>query len=218
MPDESYSLKKAMDFIEKEPSIVLPFIFGYIILAVFAVLVDASEFDITSVYLKTAHPLYHVDLFLVDFIGNIIIDFFLVIAIFWQTFSVSDLVDKGSFSIRTSLSDSLSSKGEIFLIAAFISFISLVFAYIPFVGGYISALFTIVAYVSVILINLNRKGLIRNMTSIISTLSDYYRKEPTSALFIGLLMLVYIVPDSLLDILVVFVLIIYGSIVLKLLN
>jgi len=86
------------------------------------------------------------------------------------------------------------------------------------VGGYISALFTIVAYVSVILINLNRKGLIRNMTSIISTLSDYYRKEPTSALFIGLLMLVYIVPDSLLDILVVFVLIIYGSIVLKLLN
>jgi hypothetical protein len=218
MPDESYSLKKAMDFIEKEPSIVLPFIFGYIILAVFAVLVDASEFDITSVYLKTAHPLYHVDLFLVDFIGNIIIDFFLVLAIFWQTFSVSDLVDKGSFSIRTSLSDSLSSKGEIFLIAAFISFISLVFAYIPFAGGYISALFTIVAYVSVILINLNRKGLIRNMTSIISTLSDYYRKEPTSALFIGLLMLVYIVPDSLLDILVVFVLIIYGSIVLKLLN
>lgn len=153
-----------------------------------------------------------------DFIGNIIIDFFLVLAIFWQTFSVSDLVDKGSFSIRTSLSDSLSSKGEIFLIAAFISFISLVFAYIPFAGGYISALFTIVAYVSVILINLNRKGLIRNMTSIISTLSDYYRKEPTSALFIGLLMLVYIVPDSLLDILVVFVLIIYGSIVLKLLN
>ena len=218
MPDESYSLKKAMEFIEKEPSVVLPFIFGYIILAVFGVLVDASEVDIISVYLKAGQPLLQIDIFLVNFVGNIIINFFLVLAIFWQTFSASDLIEKGTFSIKTELSDSLASKGEIFLIAIFISFIAMVFTYIPFVGGYISALFTIVAYVSIILLNLNRKGLISNMTGIISTLTGYYEKEPTSALFIGLLMLIYIVPSYELEILVVFILVIYGGIVLKLLN
>ncbi|MHB1439723.1 MAG: hypothetical protein ACYCSO_01025 [Cuniculiplasma sp.] len=218
MPDESYSLKKAMNFIVEEPSIILPFIFGFIILAVFTVLVEASEFDIIAVYLKSGIPLYGFYLFLVSLVSNTIINFFLVLAIYWQTFSASDLVEKGSFSTRVSLSDALASKGEIFLIAIFIAFIFLIFGYIPFVGVYIQALFTIIAYVSVILLNLNKKGLIHNMTEITYTLSDYYKREPTSALFIGLLMLVYIVPNALLETLVIFVMVIYGSIVLKLLN
>jgi hypothetical protein len=218
MTDESYSLKRAMDIMQKDLSVILPFIFGMIITFVIEILAGASRIVVIEYYLRGTQPIYGLELFIVNLIYALIVNFFIVLAIFWQTFSSSDLVDAGTFSARDSLSDALSSKGQIFVIALLISFISLIFDYIPFIGGYISTIFLIVAFVSAILVNLNKRGFIENITGMITTLNDYYRKEPTTSLFLGLLMLVYIVPNYYLEYLVLFVLMIYGSIVLKLLN
>ncbi len=220
MADEAQSLKKAMNFIRTDPMIVLPFIFGAIIAAVISLFAEATAGELEA-YFKihgSATVSYGIENFIFDWIVAAISDFFMVFAIFWQTFASADLVERGKFSVGTSMSDAFGSKGLIFLIAVFISFVALIFLYIPIVGGLISALFTIVAFVAVISLNYNKKGLIGNITGMPTILNNYYKKEPTTSLFLGLMMLVYIVPNSLLEELVLLILVIYGSLVLKLIN
>ena len=137
-------------------------------------------------------------------------------AIFWQTFSAMDLIDSGDFSIRNSLSDSMASYGSIFGISLFISIVATLLSYIPVVGGILDSLFSIVALFSIIISLINKKGFIQNIIEMPNTLTDYYKKEATTGLFLFILILVFIVPNDVLDIIDLFVAIIYGSLVIKL--
>ncbi len=220
MADEAYSIKRALNFLKADPLIVLPFIFGLIITAVITLFALGTVAEI-EVYLNVAHQpaiTAGAETFVFDWIIDAISDFFLIFAIFWQAFASADLVEKGKFSVGGSMSDAFASKMQILMISIFVSFVALIFLYIPFVGGYINALFTIVAFMAIISLNYNRKGLIRNITHMPVILNEYYEREPTTALFLALMMLVYIVPNEILKELVLLVLIIYGSLVLKLLN
>lgn len=220
MADEAYSIKRALNFLKSDPLIVLPFIFGSIITAVITLFASGTMAEVEA-YLNVARQpaiTAGAESFIFDWIIDAISDFFFIFAIFWQSFASADLVEKGKFSVGGSMSDAFASKLQILTISIFVSFVALIFLYIPFVGGYINALFTIVAFMAIISLNYNRKGLIRNITHMPVILNEYYEREPTTALFLALMMLVYIVPNEILKELVLLVLIIYGSLVLKLLN
>ena len=217
MADEALSLKRALEFIKKEPTIILPYIFGLIIAAVIALLAASSANEIMiAFHINAGTGITNSILrFIALLIVAILTNFFMVLAIFWQTFSSADLVDTGKFSVRTALSDSFETKGIILMIAIFISFVDIIISFIPIVGGLVASLFVIVAYVSIIVMNYNKKGLVRNITGMITTLGDIYKKEPTTGLFLGLMMLLYIVPNSLLEEIILVIMVIYGSLVLK---
>lgn len=220
MPDEAYSLKRAIDFIKSDLLIILPFIFGAIIAAVITLFASATVDEVADTLNINAQPAVTggIEIFILDWVVAAISDFFLFFAAFWQAFASADLIEKGKFSVGTSMSDAFSSKSQILMVAVFVSFVSLIFLRIPFVGEYISSLFIIVSFVSAISMNYNKKGLIQNITRMPAILNEYYEKEPTTALFLGLMMLVYMIPDEILQGLVLLVLVIFGSLVLKLMN
>ncbi|MGP6239113.1 hypothetical protein ACNF40_01690 [Cuniculiplasma sp. SKW4] len=219
MSDESKSMTSAFELLKKRPEIIFPFIFGLIIAGVIYTIAAAI---ISYLALGSLSPsntnLFELYILVIHGIEGLFLYYFIVLAIFWQSFSAMDLVDSGDFSIRNSLSDSLASYGSVLGIALFISIVSTLLSYIPVVGGIVDSLFTIVSLFSIIISIFNKKGFIQNIIEMPNTLTEYYKKEPTTGLFLFVLILVFIVPNSFLEIIDLFVSIIYGGLVIKLIS
>jgi hypothetical protein len=217
MSDESKSMTSAFELLKKRPEIIFPFIFGLIIAGVIYTIADVIISYIALVILKPSGTgIYELYILVIREIESLFLYFFIVMAIFWQSFSSMDLVDSGDFSIRNSLSDSLSSYGAIFGIALFISIVATLLSYIPVVGGIVDSLFTIVSLFAIMISIFNKKGFIQNIIEMPNTLTEYYKKEPTTGLFLFVLILLFVVPNSVIEIIDLFVSVIYGSLVIKL--
>ena len=219
MSDESRSMTSAFELIKKRPEIIFPFIFGLIIAGVLYIIADEILNFVLFNIIDARNPvLARLEFLIFSEVESFILYYFIILAIFWQTFSAMDLVDSGDFSIRSALSDALGSYGSVFGIALFISIVSTLLTYIPVLGGIFDSLFTIVALLSVIISLVNKKGFVQNIVEMPNTLTAYYRKEPTTGLFLFVLILVFVVPNSAIVVVDLFVSIIYGSLVIKLIQ
>ncbi len=219
MSDESRSMTSAFELVKKRPEIIFPFIFGLIIAGVLYIIADEILNFVLLNIIDARNPfLARLEFLIFSELESFILYYFIILAIFWQTFSAMDLVDSGDFSIRSSLSDALGSYGSVLGIALFISIVSTLLTYIPVLGGIFDSLFTIVALLSVIISLVNKKGFVQNIIEMPNTLTAYYRKEPTTGLFLFVLILVFVVPNSAIVVIDLFVSIIYGSLVIKLIQ
>ena len=218
MPTESDSLDFSFRIIQKNPLIILPFIFCIIIGYILSITIDVIFALINSFILPYLANLIllQVDYFVFLFITHAIWFFFVVFAFYWQSYASSDQIENGNFSFSATLSDTVTSWFTIIAIALFVSFVYTLFYIIPYIGPeIISNLFLAGALISVIMTIYNRKGYLVNIVEMPDRLYNYYKHEPITGFILLIIILLFIVPNELLMGLGFFLLAILGSLILK---
>ena len=217
MSDESASLDSSLNLIMKNPRIILPFIFGiiigYILTYIFDVIISIANFLIIKQLSPVALML---DSYVYFFITTELMFFFITFAIYWQSYASSDQIENNEFSVSTTLSDTVSAIFTIILVSIFISIIYVLFSIIPFIGSdLIDPLFFASALISVIISIYNKKGYVSNLIELPNSLYMFYKKEPVSGFILLIIILLFLVPNMLIDVLALLTIAILGSVLIK---
>ena len=217
MSDESASLDSSVNLIFKNPRIILPFVFGiiigYILIYIFDVIILSANFfikqQLTSVTLM-------LDAYAYFFITTALMFFFVIFAIYWQSYASSDQIEKNEFSVSTTLSDTVSALSTIIPVSLFTSIIYVLFSIIPFIGSdLIDPLFFASALISIIISIYNKKGYIANLIELPNSLYLFYKKEPVSGFILLIMILLFMVPNIFINALALFMVAILGSVLIK---
>ena len=217
MSDESASLDSSLYLIMKNPRIILPFVFGiiigYILTYIFDVILAIANFLI----IKHLSPVgLMLDSYVYFFITTELMFFFITFAIYWQSYASSDQIENNEFSVSTTLSDTVSAIFTIILVSIFISIIYVLFSIIPFIGSdLIDPLFFASALISVIISIYNKKGYVSNLIELPNSLYMFYKKEPVSGFILLIIILLFLVPNMLIDVLALLTIAILGSVLIK---
>ena len=217
MSDESASLDSSLNLIMKNPRIILPFIFGiiigYILTYIFDVIISIANFLIIKQLSPVALML---DSYVYFFITTELMFFFIIFAIYWQSYASSDQIENNEFSVSTTLSDTVSAIFTIILVSIFISIIYVLFSIIPFIGSdLVDPLFFASALISVIISIYNKKGYVSNLIELPNSLYMFYKKEPVSGFILLIIILLFLVPNMLIDVLALLTIAILGSVLIK---
>ena len=217
MSDESASLDSSLNLIMKNPRIILPFIFGiiigYILTYIFDVIISIANFLIIKQLSPVALML---DSYVYFFITTELMFFFIIFAIYWQSYASSDQIENNEFSVSTTLSDTVSAIFTIILVSIFISIIYVLFSIIPFIGSdLVDPLFFASALISVIISIYNKKGYVSNLIELPNSLYMFYKKEPVSGFILLIIILLFLVPNKLIDVLALLTIAILGSVLIK---
>ena len=217
MSDESASLDSSLNLIMKNPIIILPFIFGiiigYILTYIFDVIISIANFLIIKQLSPVALML---DSYVYFFITTELMFFFIIFAIYWQSYASSDQIENNEFSVSTTLSDTVSAIFTIILVSIFISIIYVLFSIIPFIGSdLVDPLFFASALISVIISIYNKKGYVSNLIELPNSLYMFYKKEPVSGFILLIIILLFLVPNMLIDVLALLTIAILGSVLIK---
>ena len=217
MSDESASLDSSLYLIMKNPRIILPFIFGiiigYILIYIFDLIISSANFLIRQHLTPVTLTL---DSYAYFFITTELMFFFTVFAIYWQSYASSDQVETNEFSVSTTLSDTVSAIFTILFVSLFTSIIYVLFSIIPFIGSdIIDPLFFASALISVIISIYNKKGYVSNLIELPNSMYMFYKKEPVSGFILLIIILLFLVPNMLIDVLALLMLAILGSILIK---
>ena len=217
MSDESASLDSSLNLIMKNPRIILPFIFGiiigYILTYIFDVIISIANFLIIKQLSPVALML---DSYVYFFITTELMFFFITFAIYWQSYASSDQIENNEFSVSTTLSDTVSAIFTIILVSIFISIIYVLFSIIPFIGSdLVDPLFFASALISVIISIYNKKGYVSNLIELPNSLYMFYKKEPVSGFILLIIILLFLVPNMLIDVLALLTIAILGSVLIK---
>ena len=217
MSDESASLDSSLNLIMKNPRIILPFIFGiiigYILTYIFDVIISIANFLIIKQLSPVALML---DSYVYFFITTELMFFFVIFAIYWQSYASSDQIENNEFSVSTTLSDTVSAIFTIILVSIFISIIYVLFSIIPFIGSdLVDPLFFASALISVIISIYNKKGYVSNLIELPNSLYMFYKKEPVSGFILLIIILLFLVPNMLIDVLALLTIAILGSVLIK---
>ena len=217
MSDESASLDSSLYLIMKNPRIILPFVFGiiigYILTYIFDVIISIANFLIIKQLSPVALML---DTYVYFFITTELMFFFIIFAIYWQSYASSDQIENNEFSVSTTLSDTVSAIFTIILVSIFISIIYVLFSIIPFIGSdLVDPLFFASALISVIISIYNKKGFVSNLIELPNSLYMFYKKEPVSGFILLIIILLFLVPNMLIDVLALLTIAILGSVLIK---
>lgn len=217
MSDESASLDSSLYLIMKNPRIILPFVFGiiigYILIYIFDVIISSANLLIRQHLSPVGLTL---DSYAYFFITTELTFFFIVFAIYWQSYASSDQIENKEFSVSTTLSDTVSAIFTIIFVSLFTSVIYVLFSIIPFIGSdIIDPLFFASAMISVIISIYNKKGYVTNLIELPNSLYLFYKKEPVSGFILLIIILLFLVPNMLIDVLALLMIAILGSILIK---